>query len=162
MRQQRTESWRAWVYERRLMLIFGFFGMSSLIVALWLLLTARHPGHVDFSRTLGIALALVNLGGTFQIATLASVPGPLRRTVTTARSDVRPLPRLVAWGIVIPMVAEGGQVWNTLHNDFDYAIVCGLAALALNFVGQMGAIALRVHQATPPSAPAPTGRSLGS
>ncbi len=91
MRQQRARSWRAWIYERRLMLIFGFFGLSCFVVALWLLLTARHPGRVDFSREFGVALALVNLGGTFLIAALAMMPVPPHRTSVPAGSSVRRL-----------------------------------------------------------------------
>lgn len=160
MRQQRAESWRAWLRDRRYMLIFGFFSLCSLSVALWLLLTVRHPGRVDFSRTVFIALALSNLGGTFQIATIATAPAPSRGAAAPISGGMRPLQRVVAWGIVIPLVAEGGQAWFALHNDFDHAVALGLVAIALNFVGQMGAIALRVHQATPP--PSPTVRSLGS
>ena len=162
MRQQRAESWRARVYELRLMFILGFFSLCSYIAALWLLLTARHPGRVDFSREVGVALALVNLGGTFHIAALATLPAPPGRTIVPAGSSVRHLPRVVAWGVVILMLIEGGQMWSTLHNDFDRAVAFGLVALALNFVGQMGAIALRIHQTTVPPSDAPTAQSIGS
>lgn len=136
---------RAWLRDRRRTLIFGFLGVCSSIVAVCLIYFARHPVNVDHSRTTFVALAFIILGGTFLIWAVATAPTQSRTSPTPAQGSSTPLPRVIAWGILVPIVAECSLVWFALHDDVDHAVICGFVAIALNFVGQMGAVALRAQ-----------------
>jgi hypothetical protein len=149
MQQRQAGRLGAWLLDRRHMFVFGLLGMCAYVIAFYLLLNLRSPVNVDYSRTLFAALAFGLLGATFNIGTLATAPTQSRLSSISAQGSNVSLPRVIAWGILVPIVAECGLVWFALHDDFDHALIFAFVAIALNLVGQMGALALRTRQATP-------------
>lgn len=146
MRQRRTAQLRSWLRDRRISLIFSFLGVLSSVVGVYVIYTAaRHPVNGDHSRTIFVAFALVLLGATFLIGTVATAPIQVPLTSTSVQGSNIYLPRAVAWGILAPIAAECTLVWFTHHDDLDLAVFFAIIAIALNFVGQMGAVALRAQ-----------------
>lgn len=161
MHERRVEQLGAWLHDHRRSLTFRFFGVCSLVIAFFLLIAARHLDDIDFGRTLYIALAFLLLSATFNIVVQATAPTPSRGTATPhTRGSERPLPGIVAWGILAPIIAECGMVWFALHNDITLGWIFLAIACVLNVIGLIGVLALRAHQTTPtPADPLPVRSS---
>lgn len=145
MHQRRTGRIDTWLRNRRHQLPYLCVALGCSIVGLCLLLLTTDS---NFSRMFPIALAFVALGATFYIAVEATAP-------QEPRGSDRPLPRLVAWGMLAPITAEGGAVWFGLHTIVDAAYTCMMIAFTLNLIEILGVWIAQAVQA-PPTPPETT------
>lgn len=157
MRERRGGNLGAWLRNLRHVLTFGLITLCCFAIAFYLLwgVDVRHMDYIAGVQTAEIALAFVALGSTFNIAVLATAPSRSRGLATPHRRwRDRPLPRLVALGMLVPITAECGMVWFALHLDFGALQTCTTIAFVLNPIGMVGIGMLRTlatgpFQATP-------------
>ncbi len=154
MRERRAGRLSTWLRDRRRVLFFGLISVCFYAIYFYLALWFPVPpgDYVDSTRLHGVAMAFFGLAGTALVGLTATAP-------MTWRGREAPLPRVVAWGMLAPLVAECSIVWFALHDDIGRSFIFIEVALALDAVGALGAFLLRKLQTPPPASDAPTAPS---
>ena len=161
MQERQAGRLGGWLHARRRTLTFRTLVMCCCIIG-FVLFGLIGLFHLDGDFNF-VAAAFIALAGTCNIAALASEPTSSRDAATPrSRGNERPLLRIVAWGLLVPIAAECGMVWFALHHSVDTTVLCTQLAFGLNALGTAGVLTPRLFRSKPTLSDTSPGSTGGS